>query len=381
MKNVQLSYTPVLPIGRIHHVEKEYESDLNFWAENPLFYHPNLLVNYYYSKEVKNKEVYKNIKRDIKGQYFGDSGGYQTMSVDGGVNIDPLDVLRWQEENVNIGIGLDEALPGYNAEDDMFDFNTTFLHCAEKSAKNFEIQSKNIQNNDFKYLTVLHGTTLERLNYWWNLIKDIPSDGYSIATRNNNVFNTALFYCFLKDRIDSNKIIHSLAGSGMKIFPILLKFSKYWGQNFTFDNSFVMHDTRMKAYYVESGIDLIMKKSNAKILYIGRNSHIDENLEPPCNCGVCKKYGLKTLMQDNNLGYIALENHNLKVMLDSMELVGKVSEFPEFEQYLHPTTKIALQFIDFADKEGLEKAVIKYKPYFMAEMNEIKKQAALDKWA
>jgi hypothetical protein len=81
------------------------------------------------------------------------------------------------------------------------------------------------------------------------------------------------------------------------------------------------------------------------------------------------------------LGYIALENHNLKVMLDSMELVGKVSEFPEFEQYLHPTTKIALQFIDFADKEGLEKAVIKYKPYFMAEMNEIKKQAALDKWA
>lgn len=333
---------------------------INWWSENSLIKHDTALISAFYGmKKFKRPDDFKNTK------LFIDSGGFQLITKTD-AKIDPVALVKFQEENGDVGMVLDR--PPVTMEHNM-PINQKYVSkekirdCAEFTGKNAEIMNKNRQSEDFKLYNILHGINFEIFDIWWSYVKDSDLDGWCIAPKPaGEVISLAYALVFILSK--DIKELHVLGTSSIGSAAVLAYAAKVSGIDITFDSSGPLYaGLRHKIYY------LPYQLSN---IYLGKNrTAITKSniVDYPCNCPVCSF--VKNIFSFETLSNLAGETeigsivglHNLCMVKDYFHLLNSIATDREViydlirrvynEKYLE-TIKKSLGIIDLFVEQGID---------------------------
>lgn len=363
---------------------KEY--DMKWFSENSHFKHNISLQSCYYGINGvgKNTDVsYRKLVDYPKDKILiGDSAGFQIASFKkrGEVcNINPIDSLRWQEENCDIMMNLDIP-PTLGGTPTFKDFNKAL----DESVKNFTLFEKERKNYDAKLLNVLHGETIHHQDIWYNAVKDFKFDGWAIGMKppfDPMIQAMGFMYLWKKGEFekDSCKWIHFFGTSGKHVVPTIIYAASKLKKDIkvSYDSSSYNIGSIFRTYFFpfEIGPNLYFGDKFKK-----ENSNIKEL---PCMCPVCQSItDVKELNTKDIYAGTLISLHNMYQYVYYNNLLNSiVLEKETFISYLKKIniskkTLISIEFIDFAMEHGLKKAIFKYKEYLLPqELNKQKQQS------
>ena len=296
---------------------------INWWSENSLMKHDSALISAFYAmKNFKRPEDLRNTK------LFIDSGGFQLITKPD-AKIDPIALVKFQEENGDVGMVLDRppVIMEYNMPvNQRYVTKEKLIKCAEFTGKNAEIMNKNRQREGFKLYNVLQGDNFDVLDTWWGYVKDCDLDGWCITQKpaGNIIGMTYALTYILSKNI---KELHVLGTSSIGSVAVLAYAAKVSGINISFDSAGPLFAAlRHKIYY------LPYRLSN---IYLGkrRTTFSKSNItDYPCNCPVCSfAKNIFTFETLNNLvGEFEIGSmvglHNLCVLNDYFHLLNCIAE-------------------------------------------------------
>lgn len=381
-------FASVYKRGLIYKGKDGTEFDMKFFTERSHFKHDAILQSCFYGINGVGKNC-KTTFRELIGYpkdklFISDSAGYQvaTFKIRGQpCNIEPIDSLRWQEENADIGMNLD--IPPTLGKVADYDY---FKYSLSTSVDNFRFFEKNRQNYKMKLYNVLHGEHVHLMELWWKAVKDFNFDGWAIGMKppwDSMIQAMGFMFLWEKGEFDkeSFKGLHFFGTSGKHVVPTLVYLaSKLKNKIVTYDSSSYNVGSIYRTYY--SPYDL------GPHLYFGDkfsrfNPHIKEL---PCDCPVCKSITsidelntgdiyAGTLISLHNLYQYKIYNQLLNNLVDSKEL---------FLDYLRKInidarTLKSIEFIDFAIDKGFANAVEVFKHDLIPqELNKTKQVGVFD---
>jgi queuine/archaeosine tRNA-ribosyltransferase len=307
---------------------------INYTHDDALYKYDKLLVSYHYGKSATRDQVGKHVT-DI----IGDSGGFQAVSMD--IDINPVDVIEWQNNYCDIGITLD--MPPIKIGDMLhggFLRGKAFEKCMNTSNNNANIMMSKKSENLKLYL-VIQGYDQTTRQTWLDKGREEYDDwdGYAIASKPQG--NPYVLIDSLKFAIDNDlKNIHILGVSGKLTIAILA----YFGDKFDsikYDSSSFQIGRRFRRYMIPGDV--------ANVMHLGVGNKIPKSL--PCDCPFCSKVDDITIffgetgMKSSHAGEI-INMHNLytfveynrkmislaydtKVMLTSNPKLKKLFEYAE----------------------------------------------------
>lgn len=392
----------------------EYNNfDMKFFTKKSHFQHKIALQCAFYGINGVGKSA-KTTYRDMIGYpkdytLITDSAGFQIASFkrDGKVcNIDPIDSLRWQEENADIAMNLDTPPTLYKTPP----FHQ-FMDALNESYRCFEIFEKNRKNYDMKLYNVLHGEKLKMMNIWYNKVKHFNFEGWAIGMKPPfDPMIQALSFCFLWEKgvFDNGNMygIHFFGTSGKHVVPTFAYMaSKLKHQLVTYDSSSYNIGSIYRTYYspLDIGPNLSFGEKFARekerqeseeekefnmdfegnINEIKNSKGFGENPEItklPCMCPVCM--GVKDILDLNKTDIFAgtlISLHNLFQYAHYNNIINSlVKNKKKFMEYL-TTVKVpiktlkSIEFIDFGIQHGTEEAIKKFSEYLQPqELNKSK---------
>jgi hypothetical protein len=205
---------------------------------------------------------------------------------------------------------------------------------------------------------VLHGDILDKLEYWYNIVKGFEFDGwsYSVNPKNSPLMNiTSLMFLYSKGH---RKNLHSLGVASTRTIPALAYASKYI-DNLTYDSSTFVMGSRFRAYYLPYLLDRNLSARFGKI-YNGKMKEL------PCDCPVCKLCSIEDM--NSQYGGSMITAHNLYMSIKFNNFIDAIKNDDEIfkgfiDRYSDEETKYAIDFINTTINEGFNKAYNKYKPY------------------
>ena len=247
--------------------------------------------------------------------------------------IKPIDSLRWQEENADVGFILD--YPPTTSR--TFDYKH-FKWCLGKTVEMCKFFQDNRKNKDMKLLNVMHGESYETQSKWYEAIKDFDFDGWAIGVKPSaDPMLQALSFMFLWEKgefkKDSCKWLHFFGTSGKHVVPTLIYAASFLPDHIdvSYDSSSYNIGSIYRTYYMPFDI--------GPHLSFGNKFKLNSGLTKlPCKCPVCENkfrkllpYGNKGI--DNRLcpSCLSLERHRLLWVF----LKEKTSFFTEELKLLH----------------------------------------------
>lgn len=278
-------FTPALG-GTLHEGRRSWYNvlkdglDLTWWTKNAIFKHNGLLISYYYGSQFQKWRKHFLVRNDVL--VIADSGGFQMASLD--VNIDPISVLKWQEENADIGIMLDRPIFSRRSTDVTVE---DFQKALKISKRNAIIQSKE-KKDGFSLYYVLHGMNERQLTIWWKEIPfyDLNFDGIAISLDfRNEVMALIKSVEFIYSK-GYNGRIHVLLLTGQTTIPYVIWLQKYFEYVTQDSSSYILKGARFMEY------SLFYPKLTIRLGYKGDNLNLTSL---PCDCPVCK------FIEENNL--------------------------------------------------------------------------------
>lgn len=370
-----LTYIPAHLPGTFENFKYEGKKIIWWSKDNPFFFYPYLLVSAYHGldrgwnreDEVKDKDVV----------VFGDSGGFQNITMN--ANLDAIKVLRWQEVNCDVGFSLD--MPPFEYEGEKVIKNivndSKFKLCMDKTYQNNKIYEKYRESNKLKIYNVIQGHNKERINLWYNKMKEFDFEGFATGGVKpiGDPLKQIVSSLYLYDK-GINKNIHILGMSGYDVTPTLVYLSKHI-KNLTFDSATYSEGRQYCIFRMPVNPKMRIpfggreKVATKKWKEVGMDNMRLENF--PCFCEVCSKLN-KTIKIDKfyeNLTAFEsslLTLHNLKTQLNFLDILKtlKNSSFllKEFVKYSVSRVDRVLDsfnFIDLVVEEGFDKAYEKFK--------------------
>ena len=320
-----------------------------WWKKDSLFRYNKMMACFPYVKDMWDYRELCNLPDDF--ELYSDSGGFQTITLK--ESYEPVDVLRWQEHNANVGMMLDVPPPP-----DVTDFNI-YKSYAERSLRNFQIAERNRSSDSLKLYKILHGEFPQELKYWWNLIKDISADGIGCSPRPHWGSSTSIVrpLSFLLS-IGYTKNVHVFVAGGRVEIVLLTYLGKFF-ENLTMDCS---------TWHVK-GVNKVYSVPYVFGGFFGFNIRFDKEFsgklkELPCDCPICAETSVKELCETRNKYYstylIAMHNlyHYLKYVEMLNKLVDDEDEFFNYIRRLREREEIleAIKLIELSLKEGYESA-------------------------
>ncbi|MDD3175537.1 MAG: hypothetical protein WC929_05810 [Bacilli bacterium] len=339
----QANYVPAIGEQFIEYWRKglTYKGhDLKFFTDKSFFQYKYLLATAYYrinQKDDNHRTIYPD-----DTVFIADSGGYQMESFSRAgktVNITPIQVLRWIENNADIGMNLD--IPPWN----------TFKDPLKRSVENFTIFENSRINYDFKLYNVLHGKSLNEIKIWYDAVKHFAFDGWAIGIDPaTNVYLQIIGYMYLDehDALNLPGFCHFFGMSGLQNMISLAMVSEHFDTAITFDSSSYNIGSRFRKYTMPGNIRYQVE--------FGRNAK--HNLKKiPCNCPVCNNTEIEFLyLQDNNITPLLISLHNLYQYIETNKFVNSIICDNEFlEEYALSVNELKLvkninkMFIDYED--------------------------------
>jgi tRNA-guanine family transglycosylase len=359
----QANYIPAIGEQFISYWKRNHRYknfDLKFFTEQSFFKYRYMLATAYY-RITQNDNDHRSTYPD-DAVFIADSGGYQMESFSrAGKNVDitPMQVLRWIENNSDIGMNLD--VPPWN----------TFKDPLKRSIENFALFEKNRVNYNFKLYNVLHGKSYEEINTWYNAVKKFNFDGWAIGIDPaTNIYLQIIGYMYLneKDALNLNGFCHFFGMSGLQNMISLAMLSNYFDTAITFDSS---------SYNVGSRFRKFMLPNNIRYQWnMGREKPRKIN-NIPCNCPVCRNTTIEELyIQTDDMAPLLISLHNLYQYIETNKYVNTIVSDNDFlEEYALSVNELQLvkninnMFLDY-EKYNSEYVYEKYKPLCMLRGNQ-----------
>jgi len=345
MKKDDSAYVPAFSdTGRVKY-------GLSWWGNDGFFKYPYLLVSAFYgiSEGMNFRELYK-IPDDV--MLFGDSGGFQIVTM--GKYINPIDVLRWQEANCQIGLILD--CPPYDIAPDTFFFGNLkdFDLNMKRTADNTNIAYNN-RKTDMKLVGVVQGDNWDRLTKWFNNMNQ-NMDGWSIKPNPSyEPLKVAMAGAFAIENFP-DKPLHILQVSGINTMAIAVYISKYFKPQVTFDSSSYARGAMGREYLIPFSL--------SQKLIFGNNGHRVDKL--PCMCPVCSVIKPEELWAEGSMPGALISLHNLYWYITYSYTLQSLLKYDDL--YMDFVKKIcndkvirAMEYLDYyMETKDIEKANMKY---------------------
>jgi tRNA-guanine family transglycosylase len=335
----------------IHEGEK-----LNWWEKDSLFFYPYVLFSSFYGRTHMN--LRKEFRIDDEVEVVLDSGGFQQLSQ--GITLDPVQILKWQEMNGDVGMILD--FPPVSISTDQHGLTTPvsyeeFQRRAQLTLKNAKLAKEHRTVPDFQLLNVLQGGSWEKLNYWYDTVNQVALDGWAIAPKPPSSPEAIIRDClFLKHKGYTGRI-HILGVSGITTSPFIAYISKYFDK-VTFDTASPILDANTRYGYYLPILD------GKKLIYFGSNPdrkfpHTTVK-ELPCDCPVCNfvnATGLE-ILNEYKKGTQLLTMHDVYIVLRYTKMMKSLVDDEEAFKLLirsKTTTREGYEYLQKILKVGYEK--------------------------
>lgn len=359
--------------------------DMKFFTKDSHFEHNIGLQSCWYGINGVGKRA-KGTFRDMIGFpkdkiFMADSAGFQVASFQtrGEVcNIKPIDSLRWQEENADVGFNLDYP-PTLGKVADYKHFKWSL----NESVKNFQFFQDNRKNPNLKLMNVLHGETLELMEEWYNAVKDFKFDGWAVGLKPPfDPMIQAMGFMFLYEKgefkKDSCKWLHFFGTTGKHVVPTLVyAASKLNDIPVSYDSSSYNIGSIFRTYYLPFDI--------GPHLAFGDKFSLNSGITKlPCLCPVCRTItNVSELNTKDIYAGTLISLHNMYQYVDYNNVLNrlvniKTHEHEQIDESGHKVriknhfidylkkiniskkTLLSLEFIDFAMKHNLKAAVDRY---------------------
>ena len=358
--------SPIAEVMSAVSKDEKYEGyDVSWWSKNPIFRHNALLISYGSNPEMDVREKLKISDDTI---LIGDSGGFKILSMRAKgkpIDINPLDVLRWQEKNCQIGLTLDISPTSLRAPGSSKEKSTAatygdtityeeYQNRLDETCKNNEVfQSNRSPSSPLKILNVVHGAPydkLERMDEWYQRVKDFKFDGWAIAPKPaGNPLKIAVELGYLYSRgIHDNT--HVFAVFGKTALPILAYIEKK------------MNYTNISTDSFANALLAIYRQHNT---YYGPSLNYSEknrfHTKISCACPVCSKIKtVEDLYRTDNIGYSLLCLHNTWTTVTYLKYLEALVEneklFNIFANKIS-TLRTAIKFVNTTVEKGWEEAI------------------------
>ncbi len=349
-----VKYVPAYLQGREH--------SLNWWSPDAFFQYDSMLVSTYYGIKTPNYRDFYKIPR--KGfTLYGDSGGFQNATVEG-ANLNPVNVLRWQEENCDIGFILDYPIAP-SAPDNLIEIYR------KRTTENAELALSKHQNKEMKLYGVLHGRNKEELHTMSKQYQDLSRfDGIALGSivpkKSDYMYIAYISMLFAEEIQDYKKLpVHFFGVSGVNSLPIILYIAHKYDLNITFDSASYGVGAQHREYWNPFNLS----KNSLTYGNDPKTSIVPSTL--PCDCPVCStiKNDLIDMIKSNKNNSVVgslICLHNLYCFIRFSNMITAYSEKEQLLKDLVKnicvdTTSKALEFIDFSLENGIENG---YKRYF-----------------
>jgi queuine/archaeosine tRNA-ribosyltransferase len=333
--------------------------DLTWWGNNSLFNTPGILLSH---GKHKDANVRQGMKIPLEYTIIGDSGGFQIMSYRAKgkeLKIDPLEVLKWQEANCNIGMTLDispfnlQPIPGGKsvATRPVFVGDEEFKKRIDQTCRNNEIFEANRTPNKMKIYNVIHYGTdnVKQMTGWLDAMNTFKFDGYAAAIKPpNDPVRLAVNVGLLYDR-GVRENVHVLGISGFKVLPVLAYLGKFI-KNLSTDSF---------SYGIFAIVREMISLSGPFLSYRPAQRVHTQKF---CSCPVCSRVEVDDLYRTDVPGYSIMALHNLWKYLEFTQYLETLVQDPEaWRVYISkkPNVKKAIDFIDNTVQYGWEDAITK----------------------
>lgn len=343
----RLRFTPAASVIENRAKDKYKEYSLNWWSPNSLFKYDAMLCSAFYGMEDKvaslrggYREHYQ-IPEDFL--LIADSGGFEQCTQN--IRIDPIEVLKWQEENANVAFTLD--IPPVNPTSlALTEDLEYFKKCAEASQRNADKALSNRQKIELYY--VLQGHKKEELDIWMGDINPDEYDGLALSFKSvNEPVWLAVQACYAKEM--GIEKVHVLTGTGWNVVPIIHLLKRYFKQ-VTFDSSSYGVGARLMKYNLPYRYHILFGRSyNEKIV------------ELPCDCPVCEKITVDDFQTGDSTAGALISLHNLCVYFRHLKFLNGIVQdddlfFGYISKHCTDETVRAWRFFKDFDDMGFDKA-------------------------
>jgi tRNA-guanine family transglycosylase len=344
------------------------EKALDWWSPNALFHYDSMLVSAYYGREIPNYREFYNIPRK-EFTLYGDSGGFQNSTMSQGITnpgtfkpLNPLNVLRWQEVNCDVGFILDWPVSP-NTPDNLIE---TFK---VRTIENAELALAKWTNKDMKLYAVLHGRNREEITDMTKRYGDLGrfngiALGSIVPKKSDYMYIAEISMLFAEAVQDYKLPIHFFGISGVNSLPIILYVAKKYKLKITFDSAAY----GVGAQHRESWNPFNLSRNSLTYGNDPKTSIVPST--SPCDCPVCNVVGndlLQMIKEGKNNSVVGslICLHNLCVFNRYVKMLTAYAERDELLKSLTKnmcveTTSTALEFIDFSLENGIDAGHKKY---------------------
>lgn len=328
-----------------------------FKKDKSVYFYPNFLISAYYGKSVP--DLRKNVDDDVF--IMGDSGGFQNVTMN--ANLDPLEILKWQENNCTAGLILD--CPPFEKIENSAAFGAcspeVFRNSLLKTCENAKLQLQNRENKKYKMFGVIQGDSDKRRREWYDKISNIEKEhgkfnGWALSPKpSSDLLEIAQHFMLIKEK-NISEPLHVLQVTSEEGIALINYFAKYYDKDITFDSS---------TFTVGRRYGMYNSPYSVKDFYMfgDKDKKTIKNLL--CNCPVCDNLDMDDIKKDYQVGEksipgILMSLHNQYHMIKYSKFMFGIKDddelFKKHTQGFSKEFQNAIKYIDMALKIGHEEA-------------------------
>jgi len=347
---VRIEYSPAC--SHFSHLNWNHNNATSgWWRETDLFKHNSLLISAYYGMNYKNFRKDLNIPENVL--LIGDSGGFQNATLSK-VKINPVEVLKWQEQNCDIGFILDVPPYDFSGSRSLSgNASELFDESLKETKQNVErVLPYRNKESKMKWYGVIQGQTYKQQEKWFNELKDYMFDGWALSPKPaSNPWIVASYLLFAYEKGIKN--IHILQVSGIKCMQVIYYISKYFPKDsiITFDSSsFIKWGSELRKFQLApfSNNFISVTKNNISNLH--------------CDCPICKNVDFQMFKEKGGKNGFFLSLHNLYMKLKENKILNELinNSEEEFKKMCSNEILECFEYIDYSIQNGIKNGNEKY---------------------
>ncbi len=250
-----------------------------------------------------------------KKPIFVDSGGFQSMKK--GIDRDPIDVLRFQENlKADVAATFDYPVP-LNVE------RSDYMEMLKKSIDSANLVLQNKKREDMLLYACVHGFSDKEIDWYFSNLNS-GFDGYamgSLVPRKNDY--KTLIEIIHRAEIHAKNRGKPLHIFGVTGFPMLYALS-YMGVE-TMDSWTYLVASVYKEYIHPETLKRVKMRKTGSI--------------PKCDCFICREFKMEDFLGATSVPQAYLAIHNLNIFMKEMKLIKEHIAQNSFEELVREKGK------------------------------------------
>jgi len=303
----------------------QHNKSPNWWEKDSFFTYPYFLISAFYGLPFPNFREDFNIPTK-NFELMGDSGGFSYYKKN--INLDPMRVLEWHENNCDIGFSLDYPLVKTD--------NATDVKIKNKhSIKNILDVLPKRKNDKMEFYPCIHGWNEKQVIDYHKQIPDDQVQGYGIGEcsatddRPEGIISRILLEVSLNE---NKKRLHILGCCSPLMIGFLNLVEQKEGIELSYDSTAFSNGAMYRWYHLDGFKKDKHRITGKKKKYQGIWGEHEEPITTvtklSCKCPVCSVVPVEEMKtaDSEGCGYVCLHNLYHEIELDKQ--ITKLSKEP-----------------------------------------------------